>query len=124
MKKIFNILLGVLLAITAALMIYAVVAGGSQAAIGANLMWGYFLVVFGLASAVACAVVGMIDSPSGIKQTILSIVLVLVVVGASYAFAANNTVQITNIENGGVFDAGETVITETSVLVTYVAVAA
>ena len=43
MKKIFNILLGVLLVITIALMVYAIATGGSEAAISANLMWGYFL---------------------------------------------------------------------------------
>ena len=37
MKKILNILLGVLMAITAVLLIYAIATGGSETAVGLNL---------------------------------------------------------------------------------------
>ena len=56
MKKILNILLGVMMAITAVLLVYAMATGGSEAAIGANLIWGYFLFVFAIAAALSCAV--------------------------------------------------------------------
>lgn len=121
MKKILNILLGVLMAITAVLLIYAVVTGGSEAAIGANLIWGYFLFVFAIAAALFCAIFGMIQNPAGIKGTIISVALILVIVGASYAYSASHTVNIIDLQNNGFFGHGETVITETSILVTYVA---
>ena len=43
MKKILNILLGILMAITVVLLVYAIATGGSDAAISLNLVWGYFL---------------------------------------------------------------------------------
>ena len=48
MKKILNILLGILMAITVVLLVYAIATGGSDAAISLNLVWGYFLFVFAL----------------------------------------------------------------------------
>ena len=121
MKKILNILLGVMMAITAVLLVYAMATGGSEAAIGANLIWGYFLFVFAIAAALFCAVFGMIKNPAGIKGTILSVALILIVVGVSYFYSASHTVNIIDLQNNGFFGHGETVITETSILVTYVA---
>ena len=69
MKKILNVLLGVLMAITVVLLVYAIATGGSEAAISVNLMWGYFLLVFAVAAAIFCAVFGMIQNPAGIKGT-------------------------------------------------------
>ena len=40
MKKILNILLGILMAITVVLLVYAIATGGSDAAISLNLVWG------------------------------------------------------------------------------------
>lgn len=124
MKKILNILLGVLMAITAVLMVYAIATGGSDAAISVNLTWGYFLVVFAIAAAIFCAVFGMIQNPAGIKGTILSLALIIVIIGVAYFVSAGHSIQIPDLANGGVFGAGETVLTETSILVTYVAMVA
>ncbi len=124
MKKILNILLGILMAITAVLLVYAVATGGSEAAISLNLIWGYFLFVFAIAAAIFCALFGMIKDSAGIKGTILSVLLILIVVGVSYFYAAGHTVNIVDLQNNGFFSHGETVITETSILVTYVAFAA
>ncbi len=121
MKKILNILLGILMAVTAILLICAIATGGSDAAIGANLIWGYFLFVFAIAAAIFCAVFGMIQNPAGIKGTILSLALILVIIGVSYFCSASHTVNIVDLQNNGFFGHGETVITETSILVTYVA---
>ncbi len=121
MKKILNILLGVLMAITAVLLIYAVATGGSETAIGMNLIWGYFLFVFAIAAAIFCAVFGMVKNPAGIKGTIVSVALILIIIGASYFYSASHTVNIIDLQNNGFFGHGETVITETSILVTYVA---
>ena len=121
MKKILNVLLGILMAVTVVLMGYAIATGGSDAAIGANLTCGYFLFVFAIAAALFCALFGMIENPAGIKGTILSVLLILVVVGVSYFYASGHTVNILDLQNNGFFSRGETVITETSILVTYVA---
>ena len=124
MKKILNILLGVLMAITVVLLVYAIATGGSNAAISVNLTWGYFLVVFAIAAAIFCAVFGMIQNPAGIKGTILSLALIIVIIGVAYFVSAGHSIQIPDLANGGVFGAGETVLTETSILVTYVAMVA
>lgn len=121
MKKILNVLLGILMAITVVLMIYAVATDGSNAAINLNIIWGYFLFVFAVAAALFCAIFGMIQNPAGIKGTILSLALIIVVVGISYFYAAGHTVNIIDLQNNGIFSHGETVITETSILVTYIA---
>ena len=84
-------------------------------------MWGYFLLVFAVAAAIFCAVFGMIQNPAGIKGTILSLALIIVIVGVSYFYSAGHTVNIVDLLNNGFFGHGETVITETSILVTYVA---
>ena len=121
MKKILNILLGILMAITVVLLVYANATGGSDAAISLNLVWGYFLFVFAIAAALFCAIFGMIQNPAGIKGTILSLALIIIVVGVSYFYAAGHTVNIVDLQTNGFFGHGETVITETSILVTYVA---
>ena len=90
MKKILNILLGVLMAITVVLLVYAIATGGSDASISVNLMWGYFLLVFAIAAAIFCAVFGMIQNPAGIKGTILSLGLIIVIVGVSYFISAGD----------------------------------
>ena len=119
MKKILNILLGILMAITVVLLVYAIATGGSDAAISLNLVWGYFL--FAVAAALFCAIFGMIQNPAGIKGTILSLALIIIIVGVSYFYSAGHTVNIVDLQNNGFFGHGETVITETSILVTYVA---
>ena len=124
MKKILNILLGVLMAITVVLLVYAIATGGSDAAIGVNLMWGYFLVVFAVAAALFCAIFGMIQNPAGIKGTIMSVALIIVVIGVAYFISAGHSVQIPDLAKNSVFDPGATVLTETSILVTYVAMVA
>ena len=121
MKKIFNILLGVLLVITMVLLVYAIATGGSEAAISANLMWGYALFVFAIASALFCAIFGMIQNPKGIKGAILSLALIIVIVGVSYFYSAGHTINIVDLQNNGFFGHTQTVITETSIIVTYVA---
>ena len=129
MKKVLNILLGVLMLITVALLAYAVTSthpanpADYDASVSMNLCWGYLLFAAAVASAIICAVVGMVKNPSGIKGTVISLVLVVAVVGISYFIAAGHNVQIVDLQNNSFFGHGDTVITETSVLVTYVAMA-
>ena len=56
--------------ITVALLVYAIATGGSEDAISVNLIWGYALFVFALASALFCAIFGMIKNPAGIKDAL------------------------------------------------------
>ncbi len=120
MKNIINILLGILLVVTVALAVYAGATGGSDAAIGLNLMWAYGLLGAGLVAAMICAFAGMATSSEGLKGTIISLVLVIAVIGASYYIASGHSIEIVDLSTGGFFPAGDTVITEASVLVTYV----
>ena len=43
MKKILNILLGIVMVVTVALLLYAIISGGSEPAISLNLLWGCLL---------------------------------------------------------------------------------
>ena len=124
MKKVLNILLGALMVITVALTAYAIAAGGSDAAISLNLIWGYALMISAVVAAVGGAIYSTLQSPAGAKTSILSVVLILAVVGVAYFISAGHSVQIVDLQNNGYFAQGETVITETSILVTYVAFAA
>lgn len=124
MKKALNILLGILMAIMVVLMLYAIATGGSEAAISLNLIWAYFLLVFAICAALFCAIFGMIQNPAGIKGTMLSVGLIIIIVGVAYFISASHTVEIPDLASGGIFEAGETVLTETSILVTYVAMVA
>lgn len=122
MKKILNILLVVLIAVTVALLVYAIATGGSETAISLNLIWGYVLLVGAALSVVYCAVKGMVKNPAGIKKTLASVAIIVVVVGAAVAYALSNAGLAIRNSAGGVFDDPfELVITESSIIVTYVA---
>lgn len=54
----------------------------------------------------------------------MSFGLIIIIIGAAYFIANSHDVKIINLANGGFFGQGETVLTETSVYVTYVAVVA
>ncbi|MEG0789512.1 MAG: hypothetical protein RSB23_04310 [Alistipes sp.] len=129
MKKALNILLGVLMAITVVLLVYALVSPHPEGvfddpSISLNIIWCYFLLVFAIGAALFCALFGMIQNPAGIKGTIASLGLIIVIVGVAYFISAGHSIQIPNLASGGVFSAGETVLTETSIIVTYVAMVA
>ncbi len=124
MKKLLNILLGALMAITVVMMVYAIATSGSQAAIGANLVWGYVLMALAICSVIFCAIYGMAKNPAGIKGTLLSLGLVIVVVLVSYFVAAGKDIQIPNFADGGYFPHSATVIADSSILVAYIAMGA
>lgn len=122
MKKILNILLVVLIAVTVALLVYAIATGGSETAVSLNLIWGYILLVGAALSVVYCAVKGMVKNPTGIKKALASVAIIIVVVGAAVAYALSNSSLAIPNSAGGVFDDPfELVITESSIIVTYVA---
>jgi ribose/xylose/arabinose/galactoside ABC-type transport system permease subunit len=125
MKKFLNILLGLLFAITAVMVGWAVVSGGNEVAISWNLVWGYALLVGAVLSVLISAIKGTITNPAGLKKTMLAIVLVVVVVGAALFIALGHDGIVIPNSAGGVFDDPfELVISEVGILVTYVVAAA
>ncbi len=125
MKKFLNILLGLLFAITAAMVGWAVVSGGAEVAISWNLVWGYALLVGAIVSVLWAAIKGTITNPAGLKNTLLALVLVVVVVGAALFIALGHDGLVIPNSAGGVFDDPfELVVSEVGILVTYVVAAA
>ena len=120
-----NILLGLLFAVTAAMVGWAVVSGGNEVAISWNLVWGYALLVGAALSVMLSAIKGTITNPAGLKKTLLAVVVVVVVVGAALFIALGHDGIVIPNSAGGVFDDPfELVISEVGILVTYVVAAA
>lgn len=109
-----------MMVITVGLVIAAVATGGEPAIVGYNLIWGYVLAGAAIAASIFCAIFGMINAPQGIKSTLISVGVAVVVVVASYLYANSHVIEILNIADGTFFPAWETVITEASILVTYI----
>ena len=125
MKKMFNILLGLLFAITAVMVGWAVVSGGAEVAISCNLIWGYVLLVVAIVSVLWAAIKSMMTNPASVKTTMLAVVLVVVVVGAALGIALSHDGLTIPNSAGGVFDDPfELIISEVGILVTYVVAAA
>ena len=124
MKKMLNILLGVLFAVTAGLVGWAVVSNGNEVAVSWNLLWGYALLVMAVVSVLGAALKGTITNPAGLQKTLLAVVLVVVVVGAALFIALGHDGIVIPNSAGGVFDNPfELVISEVGLLVTYVVAA-
>ncbi len=127
MEKIFRTISIALLAISAVLVIWAIAATpdtkipAEAPVIGYNLYWGYFLLGVAIVAAIASAVVGLITSPKGIKSAIISVVAIAAIVIVAVVVASGHDIQIPDVQNNSYFDRGETVITDTSILITYVA---
>ena len=125
MKKMLNIVMGALFAITLALVGWAVISGGSEVAISWNLLWGYTLLVVAVVCVLWAAIKGTITHPAGLKNTLIAVAIVVVVVGAALGIALSHDGLTIPNSAGGVFDDPfELVISETGILVTYVVAAA
>ena len=126
MKKKLNIVMGVLFALTAALVLSAVISGGSETVISLNLIWGYILLVAAVVSVICAAIKGTITNPAGLKNTLIAVAIVVVVVGVALGIALSHGGLAIPNSAGGVFnDPFELAISETGIIVTYiVAVAA
>ena len=125
MKKVLNILLASLFAITLAFVAWAVVSGGADVAISWNLMWGYALLVGAVVAVVASALKGTITNPGSLKKSLLSAVLVIVVVGAALGITLSHDGLAIPNSAGGVFDDPfELAVSEVGIIVTYVVAAA
>ena len=114
-----------LFVITLAFVGWAVISGGSEVAISWNLIWGYVLLVAAIVCVLYAAIKGTITNPSGLKNTLIAVVLVVVIVGAALGIALSHDGLVVPNSAGGVFDDPfELVISETGILVTYVVAAA
>ena len=125
MKKKLNMVMGALFAVTLALVLWAVVSGGSVVAISCNLQWGYTLLVVAVSSVIWAAIKGTITHPAGLKNTLIAVGIVAVVVGVALCIALSHDGLVVPNSAGGVFDkAFDLVISETGIIVTYVVAAA
>ena len=117
--------MGSLFAVTIALVLWAVISGGSEVAISWNLLWGYVLLVVAIVGVLWAAIKGTITHPAGLKNTLIAVAIVVVVVGAALGIALSHDGLVIPNSAGGVFDDPfELVISETGILVTYVVAAA
>ena len=127
MEKIFKTLLIVLLAISAVLVLWGVFAtpdkpatAAEAPAIGYNLVWGYILLGAAVVVALFSAAMGLVTKPAGLKGALISLVAIVVIAAV---VAAGHDYQIVDLQNSAYFGRSETVLTDTSILITYVAMA-
>ena len=127
MEKIFRTISIALLAISAVLVVWAIASTpdttnpAEAPAIGYNLYWGYLLLGVAIVAAIVSAVVGLITSPKGIKSAIFSVVAIAAVIIIAAVVASGHDIQIPDVQNNAFFGRSETVITDASILITYVA---
>ena len=125
MKKALNIVLGLLFAITAGFVAWAVISSGNEVAVSWNLMWFYALLVGAVVCILCGAVANLIQNPAGLKKTGLAVLIVLAVVGGAVGIALSNGSQPIPSAEGGFFeDPFELAISEVGLLVTYAVAAA
>lgn len=130
MEKVLRYILVALMAVSVALVAWAIFTTPSDpttaeaTAVGANLYWGYALLIGAILAAVLGACMDMLKKPEGLKGTIISFVAIIAIVVVSYVLAQGHTYEIVDLQNKGIFPRFDTVITDASIMVTYVAMAA
>lgn len=127
MEKLTKYVTPILIAVTLLLVFWAmfttpeVPTVENASAVGANLTWGYILMGLGVAVAAFAAVWDMMMKPEGLKGAILAFVAIVAIVLVSYFIASGHDYQIIDLNTMGYFERQPTVITDASILVTYVA---
>ena len=130
MEKLVKYLSPVLIGVTLLLVFWAIFSTPeaptveNASAVGANLYWGYVLMGVAVAVALFAAAWDLMKKPEGIKGSLLSLVAIIAIVVVSYVIANGHDYQIIDLNSQGYFDRSSTVITDASILVTYVAFAA
>ena len=130
MEKVLKYILVALVGVSVALVAWAVATTPSDpttanaTAVGANLYWGYALIIGAILAAVLGAGMDMLKKPEGLKGSIISFVAIIAIVVVSYVLAQGHTYEIVDLQNKGFFPRFDTVITDASIMVTYVAMAA
>ena len=126
MEKILKYALVALMAVSVALVFWAVFTTpedpttSNATAVGMNLYWGYALLAAAIVAAIFGAAWDLIQKPTGIKGAIFSIVAIVAIAVAAYFVASGHDYQIVDLNTMGYFERTETVITDTSILFTYV----
>ncbi len=127
MEKFVKYLSPALIGVTLLLVFWAIFTTPDPAtvdnatAVGANLYWGYALLGVAIAVAIFAAGWDLMQKPTGIKGAMLSLLAIVAIVLVSYFIANGHDYQIVDLNNQGYFSRPETVITDASILVTYVA---
>jgi hypothetical protein len=130
MEKVLKYILVALVGVSVALVAWAIATTPSDpttanaTAVGANLYWGYALIIGAILAAVLGAGMDMLKKPEGLKGSIISFVAIIAIVVVSYVLAQGHTYEIVDLQNKGIFPRFDTVITDASIMVTYVAMAA
>lgn len=129
MEKILKYSLVALLALSVAMIFWAVFTTPEDptvenaTAVGAYLYWGYFLMGAAIVAALVGAGMDLLKKPEGIKGALISVVAIVAIIVVAYLVASGHDFQIVDLGNQGFFERGETVITDTCIIVFYVAMA-
>ena len=129
MEKVLKYSLVALLALSVAMIFWAVFTTPENptvenaTAVGAYLYWGYFLMGAAVVAALAGAGMDLLKKPEGIKGALISVVAIVAIIVVAYILASGHDFQIVDLGNQGYFERGETVITDTCLIVFYVAMA-
>ena len=127
MGKLIKYLSPILIAVSVALVFWCVFTTPevptveNASAVGSTLMWGYAIAAAAIIIAVFSAIWDLIQKPEGIKGTMFAGVAIIAIIAGAYFIANGHDYQIINLETQGVFERGETVISDASILVAYVA---
>ena len=129
MEKILKYSLVALLAVSVAMVFWAVFSTPENptienaTAVGAYLYWGYFLMGAAVVAALVGAGMDLLKKPEGIKGALVAVVAVVAIIVVAYVVSTGHDFQIVDLGNQGYFERKETVITDTCLIVFYVAMA-
>ncbi len=90
-------------------------------AVGANLYWGYGIFAVAAVVALFAALWDLLQKPEGLKGSIFGFLAIVAIIVVAYVVANGHDYQIVNLETQGFFERTDTVITDASILVAYVA---
>lgn len=129
MEKILKYSLVALLALSVLMIFWAIFTTpedptvANATAVGAYLYWGYFLLGAAVFAAIAGAVMDLLKKPEGIKGAVFALIAVVAIIVVAYLVASGHDYQIVDLGTQGYFERGDTVITDTCIIVFYVAMA-
>ncbi|MBQ1253118.1 MAG: hypothetical protein IIY05_02070 [Alistipes sp.] len=129
MEKVLKYSLVALLALSVAMIFWAVFTTPEDptvetaTAVGAYLYWGYFLMGAAIVAALVGAGMDLLKKPEGIKGALISVVAIVAIIVVAYVVASGHDYQIVDLGSQGYFERNETVITDTCIIVFYVAMA-
>ena len=127
MGKLIKYLSPILIAISVALVAWAIFTTPEEptisnaTAVGSLLVWGYIVVAVAIVLAIFAAIWDLIQKPTGIKGTLVAAVAVVAIIVGAYVIASGHSFEIYDIGNQVNFERGETVLADASILVAYVA---